>query len=158
MASAIERFLFGELADQVSLSGEVGGHCLHELAIGEDEIRLVIMRCDESGRPRTVRFPAARLYELRQTTQYPEELELPWIIRGCDDRDLGAASDRIVDDVGTRAHPQPDIRHGQPTRRRGAEPPRPIGRLSKAVSPLKPAGSIEVATQAGSIRSSSRLV
>lgn len=87
MASKIEDFLFGEKSTNVSDTGAVGDHCISSFLVTEEHLDLVIMPWDCPAQAKHVRFPAARMSQLRQVTDYPADIELPWEIRGifCND-------------------------------------------------------------------------
>jgi hypothetical protein len=93
MASAIEKLLFEDLAEFVSPTGAVGGHGILEIILSELKFELFLMprgtRWGTAPKVKVARFSGAKLRELRQAIEYPEELELPWTIRGFLSDELG---------------------------------------------------------------------
>jgi hypothetical protein len=82
MASAIERFLYGEAADLVSADGQVGDFFVAEMRLAEG---LVALRLASDRQPyvfRWVRFPEAGLNSFSQSAVEPDDLLLPWEIIG----------------------------------------------------------------------------
>jgi hypothetical protein len=82
LASAIERFLYGDAADVVSDQGEVGDCFVAEICLSEG---LVALRIASQRRPyvfRWVRFRDARLIEFSQSAAEPDDLLMPWSVIG----------------------------------------------------------------------------
>ena len=82
MASAIERFLYGDAADLVSPDGDVGDYFVIEIVLAEDAVAL---RIASERRPydfRWVRFRDARLISFAQDAAEPDDLLMPWSIVG----------------------------------------------------------------------------
>ena len=82
MASAIERYLYGEAADLVSEHGEVGDYFVAELRLAEG---LISLRIASDRRPfafRWVHFREAALGSFSQNAAEPDDLLLPWSIAG----------------------------------------------------------------------------
>ena len=91
MASAIERFLYGDAADFVSPDGEVGDYFVAEIALSEG---VVALRIASERRPydfRWVRFRDAWLNSFAQDAAGPDDLLMPWPIVGfhCREHEAG---------------------------------------------------------------------
>lgn len=120
MASEIERALYGELADRVLASGEVGDHCLLELSVSitgdATEIRVRVAPWGrEYSRGTEAAFNAATLLRIAQVAADPEELELPWGIVGFHSRPDGDTWHFILNTRAARvewASAWPTIRPG----------------------------------------------
>lgn len=82
MASAIERFLYGEAADLVSADGQVGDFFVAEMRLGE---KLIELRLASERQPYTFRwfrFREACLNGFSDAAREPDDLCLPWYILG----------------------------------------------------------------------------
>jgi len=82
LASAIERFLYGDAADLVSADGQVGDYSIAEICLSEGSVAL---RMASERRPyvfRWVRFREARLNGFSQNAAEPDDLLLPWGVVG----------------------------------------------------------------------------
>ena len=82
MATAIETFLYGDLANVVSDCGSVGEHLLAEIRLAEDLISLRIASEQLPYVFRWVHFREAYLGFFQQHASEPDELQLPWGIVG----------------------------------------------------------------------------
>jgi hypothetical protein len=88
LASAIERFLYGDAADLVSANGEVGDYFIAELCLAEGSVSLRIASERKPYSFRWVRFREAGLNSFSQTAATPDNLRLPWYIVGFYSKEL----------------------------------------------------------------------
>lgn len=82
MASAIERFLYGEAADLVSADGQVGDYFVAEMCLSEISVSLRIASQRRPYAFKWVRFSEAGLHSFGQSAAESDDLFLPWDIVG----------------------------------------------------------------------------
>jgi hypothetical protein len=94
--SKIEIVLYGEWADRITASGEVGDHCVLEFSWFRDQvtesdvIRLKVAPWQrEYSQSATAIFLSASVGNVTQELHDPEEIELPWSIVGFHCQDYG---------------------------------------------------------------------
>jgi hypothetical protein len=90
VASEIEKAVYGEMAESVSPSGEVGGHCLLEISIAKGIIQLRVAPWEKEHSEFTLAtFKNAAICHILEKAAEQDDLLLPWTIRHFYSQDRG---------------------------------------------------------------------